>query len=200
MGCRQCERGGRVKKAQDETAKMSIVRCNAQKNGLLAACHRQMEDKEGGVTMSHLCPNCNSFPLEDNVGLVFGRNTTKWWCAICGEKYDWRQPNRLLVVQIGESLSRPRYSKRVRGITVGDVLRRLIARTIAKQVCSGVESPLLFNSRCPRQRVANGLRTSSKVCTDINAETTVVNVDGVGAFDLIFAQQHAPRSSHSGGR
>ena len=28
----------------------------------------------------------------------------------------------------------------VRGITVGHVLRRLIARTIAKQVCSAVES------------------------------------------------------------
>ena len=58
---------------------------------------------QGGVTMSYLCPNCNSFPLEDNVWWVSGRETTKWWCAIFGEKYDWRQPNRLLVVQTGES-------------------------------------------------------------------------------------------------
>ena len=25
-------------------------------------------------------------------------------CAICGEKHDWKQPNRLLVVQTGESI------------------------------------------------------------------------------------------------
>ena len=31
-----------------------------------------------------------------------GRNN--WWCAICGEKNDWKQPNRLLVVQTGESV------------------------------------------------------------------------------------------------
>ena len=29
-----------------------------------------------------------------------------WWCAICGEKYDWKQPNGLLVVQTGESVER----------------------------------------------------------------------------------------------
>ena len=52
-----------------------------------------------GVTMSYLCPNCNSFPLEDYVWWVSGKKTTKWWCAICGQKYDWRQPNRLLVVK-----------------------------------------------------------------------------------------------------
>ena len=28
----------------------------------------------------------------------------KWRCAICGEKYDWKQPNGLLVVQTGESV------------------------------------------------------------------------------------------------
>ena len=35
-----------------------------------------------------------------------GRNN--WWCAICGEKYDWKQPNRLLVVQTGESVNQAR--------------------------------------------------------------------------------------------
>ena len=37
--------------------------------------------------------------------------TTKWWCAICGEKYDWRQPNRLLVVQTGESFKQAKVFK-----------------------------------------------------------------------------------------
>ena len=36
-------------------------------------------------------------------GGSLGGKTTKWWCATCGEKYDWRQPNRLLVVHTGDS-------------------------------------------------------------------------------------------------
>ena len=32
-------------------------------------------------------------------GFQLARSTSSWWCAICGEKYDWRAPNRLLVVQ-----------------------------------------------------------------------------------------------------
>ena len=35
----------------------------------------------------------------------------KWWCAICGEKYDWRQPNRLQVVQTGESFEQAKVYK-----------------------------------------------------------------------------------------
>ena len=38
---------------------------------------------QGGVTMSHLCPHCNSSPLEDNVWCFSGTKTTKCWCAIC---------------------------------------------------------------------------------------------------------------------
>ena len=72
--------------ALDETEKMSI----APKNMLRSTDYLRRiiapVGGQGGVTMSYLCPKCNSFPLEDYV---------------CGEKYDWKQPNRLLVVQTG---------------------------------------------------------------------------------------------------
>ena len=56
--------------------------------------------------MSYLCSNCNSVLLEDYVWQVSaGKKLCSWWCAICGEKYDWRAPNRLLVVQTGDSAS-----------------------------------------------------------------------------------------------
>ena len=32
------------------------------------------------------------------------RKHTNWWCAICGEKYGWKQSSRLLVVQTGENI------------------------------------------------------------------------------------------------
>ena len=61
--------------------------------------------------MSYLHPNCSSFPLEDYVWWVSRGKTTRWWCAICGEKFDWRQLNRLLVVQTGESFEQAKVFK-----------------------------------------------------------------------------------------
>ena len=55
--------------------------------------------------MSYVCPHCNWFPMEDYVLWVSGKNVqNNWWCAIYGEKYDWKQPNRLSVVQTGVSI------------------------------------------------------------------------------------------------
>ena len=66
---------------------------------------------QGEVTMSYLCPSCNSFPLGDYVWWVSGRKTTRWWCANLWKKYDWRQQNRLLVVQTGESFEQAKVVK-----------------------------------------------------------------------------------------
>ena len=55
----------------------------------------------GGVILSYVCPHCYSFPVEDYIRCV---STTKkhcsWWCVICGERYEWRAPNRILAVQL----------------------------------------------------------------------------------------------------
>ena len=65
----------------------------------------QLGDKE--VLLCHICcTHCNSFPLENYIWWVSdGKKHSSWWCAICGEKYDWRVPNRLLVVQTCDSVS-----------------------------------------------------------------------------------------------
>ena len=60
--------------------------------------------------MSYVCPHCNSSPLEDCISWVStghgdGKNRKKkhgnWWCAVCGGRYEWRAPNRILVVHFG---------------------------------------------------------------------------------------------------
>ena len=81
--------------AQDEAEKMSIVkeimlRSTEHLRRIIAPVGGQ-----GGVTISYMCPHCNSFCLEDCVWWVSGGKSTKWWSAICAEKYDWKQPNRL---------------------------------------------------------------------------------------------------------
>ena len=60
------------------------------------------------MTLSHVCPHCKCFPLEDYIWWVSsghgdGNNRKKkqccWWCAACGGQYDWRAPTRILVIQ-----------------------------------------------------------------------------------------------------
>ena len=54
----------------------------------------------------HVCPHSSCFPLDDFVWWLFGHgdgNDRKkmhcgWWCAACDAQYDWRSPNRILVV------------------------------------------------------------------------------------------------------
>ena len=58
--------------AQDETEKMSIVQEIMQRS---TDCLRRViapGGGQGGVTVSFLCPHCNSFPLEDDVWWVSG--------------------------------------------------------------------------------------------------------------------------------
>ena len=97
--------------AQDEAREVSIVQEIMLKSTDYLRRIIAQVGGQGGVTVSYLCPNCNSFPLEDYVCRVNAGKTTKWWCAICGEKYYWRQPNRLLVVQTGDSFEQAKVFK-----------------------------------------------------------------------------------------
>ena len=40
-----------------------------------------------------------------------GKKRCSWWCAISGERYEWRALNRLLVVQTGVSASQAKVFK-----------------------------------------------------------------------------------------
>ena len=59
--------------AQDEAEKQSIVQeIMIRSTDYLQPIIAPVEG-QGGVTMSHLCPNCNSFPLEDYIWWVSGK-------------------------------------------------------------------------------------------------------------------------------
>ena len=59
------------------------------------------------MSRCHICAQIAIvFSLEDYMWWdSVGKKHCSWWCAVCGEKYDWRAPNRLLVVQTSESAS-----------------------------------------------------------------------------------------------
>ena len=97
------------KVAQDEAEKVSAVQeIMLGSTGYLRRITAPVGG-QGWVTVSHLCPHCNSCPL--NIWWVSGWKDTKWWSAICGAKYDWKQPNRLLVVQRGDSIEQAKVFK-----------------------------------------------------------------------------------------
>ena len=84
MGLRQVKKNDLV--AKDEVEKMSIVQEIMLKSMDYLRRNIAPVGGQGGVAMSYLCPNCNSFRLEDYVWWVTAGKTTKCWCAICGEK------------------------------------------------------------------------------------------------------------------
>ena len=72
-----------------------------------------------GVTLSYVCPHCDRFPLEDYMWWVSsghgdGNNRRKkqcsWCAASCGQ-YDWRAPDRTLVIQLGADANRAKVFK-----------------------------------------------------------------------------------------
>ena len=97
-----------------------VVKEEAGRLGIVWEIHRKSTDflrliiapvgGREGVTLSYICPHCNSFTLEDyiwrvSIGHGDGNNRKKrhcsWWCAVCGGQYEWRAPKRILVVQLG---------------------------------------------------------------------------------------------------
>ena len=73
----------------------------------------------------------------------------------------------------------------VRWIVVGDIVRRLVARSIAKQIAKKVEAmtaPFQYglSTKAGCECVAHILQSM----TDLDPDTTITSIDGVGAYDL----------------
>ena len=96
-------------------------------------------------------------------------------------------PDRIKpVVRLGRLTALRKPDGGVRGIVVGDVLRRLVARTIAQQIADQVEAataPFQYalKTRAGSECVAHILQH----LTDLDPLATIVSVDGIGAFDLV---------------
>ena len=93
------------------------------------------------------------------------------------------------VVEIGRgrwtALKKP--NGRIRGIVSGEVVRRLVSRTIAQQVSKAVEAgtapfQCALSTKAGSECVAHALRALCEL-----DPSTVVSVDGTGAFDLVSA-------------
>ena len=74
----------------------------------------------------------------------------------------------------------------VRGIVVGDFLRRLVARTLAQQFSKAVwEATAPFQFALSTKAGTEAVTHALQALTSLDEDATVVSIDGVGAFDLI---------------
>ena len=74
----------------------------------------------------------------------------------------------------------------IRGIVVGDVFRRLIARTMAQQIADAVEAATApFQYALKTKGGCECVAHILQAVTNMDERATTVSVDGLGAFDLV---------------
>ena len=74
----------------------------------------------------------------------------------------------------------------VRGIVWGDIVRRLVARSVAQQIAPAVQeatSPFEYalTTKAGGECVAHAIQS----LTDLDSRATVISIDGISAFDVI---------------
>ena len=90
------------------------------------------------------------------------------------------------VVRLGRMTALCKPNGGVRGIVAGDMVRRLVARTISQQISKAVEqatSP--FQYALLTTSGGECIAHSLQALTDLDPRATVLSIDGIGAFDSI---------------
>ena len=90
------------------------------------------------------------------------------------------------IIRMGRLTALSKPDEGVRGIVAGDVVRRLVARTMSQQLSPAVEratSPYQYamTTRAGCECVAHVLQG----LTEIDPRVTVTSIDGLGAYDMI---------------
>ena len=97
----------------------------------------------------------------------------------------------LTLLKMGRVTALRKPNGKIRGIVIGDIMRRLVARTIAQQVVLAVEeatAPFQYalSTKGGGECVAHAIQS----LTELDPRATVLSVDGIGAFDLIARAQY----------
>ena len=95
-------------------------------------------------------------------------------------------PDVVAVLRMGRITALQKPGGGVRGIVCGDIVRRLVARTIAQKITPAVleaTSPFQYalGSKAGGESVAHAIQS----LTDMDSRATVLSIDGISAFDLI---------------
>ena len=95
-------------------------------------------------------------------------------------------PSIVEAIRMGRMTALRKTNGGVRGIVVGDVVRRLVARTVAQQLGPSVEAATapyqyVLSTRAGSECIAHVIQG----LTELNPEATVLSIDGISAHDQI---------------
>ena len=126
-----------------------------------------------GMTSDHL------FPILES---EFGSLGPGWGVVVDWERVRVHSEG----IRLGRITALCKPDEGVRGIVVGDILRRFVAKTMAKLVSKEAEAataPFQYalSTKAGCECVAHILQS----ITDLDPEATVISMDGIGAYDLI---------------
>ena len=118
---------------------------------------------------------------------LWEKGRKSWWCGNCGEKYDWKQPNRLLVVQTGESVNQGKVF-RAHEVPQGFCANLINAsKLLANQQedGDGLIQNIVTNFFCDgsREGLTNGLREFIKIDNHRALEVGHLN-EGLGTLKV----------------
>ena len=128
-----------------------------------------------GMTTEHLRP------------LLHEGRSLELFSEVCSRLAQAKVPQTVVdMVRSGRLTALTKPDGGVRGIVAGDVIRRLVARTMAQQMAQIVERATAphqyaLSTRGGCECVAHVLQG----LTELDLETTVTSIDGIGAFDTI---------------
>ena len=92
----------------------------------------------------------------------------------------------LTLLKMGRVTALRKPNGKISGIVIGDIMRRLVARTIAQQVVLAVEEATApFQYALSTKRGGECVAHAIQSLTELDPRATVLSVDGIGAFDFI---------------
>ena len=89
-------------------------------------------------------------------------------------------------LRVGQMTALQKANGEIQGIVVGDVIRRLVAKTLAKQFMTRFKDATKpFQYTLSTQAGCESIAHVVQVMTDRDPNCTVLSIHGVGAFDLV---------------
>ena len=108
----------RIKEAFEKVGKDEAKKLSTVQDIMMRSTDylRRIIAPAGGGKEALRCRTCARTVTVSRWKTTFGgslgeKGVRNWWCAICREKYHWKQPNGLLVVQTGESVNQAKVFK-----------------------------------------------------------------------------------------
>ena len=90
------------------------------------------------------------------------------------------------IIRLGRVTASQKPDGGIRGVVVEDVLRRLVARTIAQQVSKKAEAATApFQNALSTKAGCDCVAHILQTLTDVDERATIVSIDGIGAYVLI---------------